>query len=98
MPMRSIFFSAMIILRVCYTPAAGADVEYGQGAIERNELAHHVLTDVTWLVRVTSPASSEEWQKRLDASVEQRHGRFSVEPASADEQTRAERGEIHFQQ
>jgi hypothetical protein len=98
MPMRKFIFTVMVILRVCYMPVEGTDVEHGQGAIERNELAHHPLTDTTWLIRVEEPADPRAWEKRLNASVDAKHGAFSVEPASAEERARADRGEIRFQQ
>jgi hypothetical protein len=98
MPMRRIILTVMVILRVCYSPVEGTDVEYGQGAIERNELAHAPLTDTTWLIRVDEPSDPREWEKRLNASVDAKHGAFAVEPASAEERARADRGEIRFQQ
>lgn len=98
MPIRKLIFAAIVILRVSYTPVPGTDVEYGQGAIERNELAHHPLTDVTWLIRVPDPGDPADWQKRLNASVDPKHGAFAVECPSAEDQARVDRGEIPFQQ
>jgi hypothetical protein len=98
MPIRKILMAAIVILRVSYTPVAGTDIEYGQGAIERNELAHAPLTAVTWLIQVPEPGDIAEWQKRLNASVDAKQGAFEVECPSTEEQAKVDRGEIRFQQ
>jgi hypothetical protein len=86
------------ILKARYIPAAGTDIEYGQGAIERNELPHFPLEPVLWLIRVPAPGDPAEWQRRLDASVGRELGSFQVEPPTAEELRRVEMGEITFQQ
>jgi len=90
--------AAIVILRVTYTPVPETDIEYGQGAIERNELVHYPLTGVTWLIQVPAPGDLEEWRQRLDASVRGQRGTFAVQCPSAEEQARVDRGEIPFQQ
>jgi hypothetical protein len=87
-----------VLLRVTYHATEGSDIEHGQGAIERNELAHCVLAPTRWLIRVPPPGDREEWRTRLDASVSPTLGCFEVEEASEDERIKAERGELHFQQ
>lgn len=96
MPMRTFIF-LLVILRVCYTPVEGTDVEYGQGAIERLELAHAPLGDRTWLIRVDDPDAAR-WQQRLNDAVDPHHGSFVVEQPTDDELARVQRGEITFQQ
>ncbi|HXG57467.1 MAG TPA: hypothetical protein VNL91_00395 [Thermoanaerobaculia bacterium] len=86
------------IHRVSYTPVEGTDVEYGQGAIERNELVHAPLGPVTWLIRVACGDDAASWEKKLNASVDPKHGSFRVGPPSAEEMRKVERGEIRFQQ
>lgn len=88
----------MMLLKVRYIAVEGTDVEYGQGAIERNELEHSVLGPADWLIRVAPPADSLQWNARLDASVDPKHGRFHVERPTDEELRRVESGEITFQQ
>jgi len=87
----------MTILKVHYSAADGADIEHGQGAIERNELEHSVLARVSWLIRVPAPADSAEWRRRLDASVDRSLGCFIVERPSEEDLRRVESGELVFQ-
>jgi hypothetical protein len=86
------------ILKARYVAVEGTDIEHGQGAIERNELPHHPLEPVVWLIRVPRPGDAAEWQKRLSAAVDPALGSFRVEQPTADELRRIEAGEIHFQQ
>lgn len=88
----------MMILKVRYVAVEGTDVEYGQGAIERNELEHSVLGPADWLIRVAPPADSRHWNAKLDASVDPNHGCFHVEQPTEEELRRVESGEIAFQQ
>lgn len=86
------------VLKVRYAAVEGTDLEYGQGAIERNELPHFPLEPVVWLIRVPEPADPDEWQRRLNEAVDPSHGTFTVERPAADELRRVETGEIRFQQ
>jgi hypothetical protein len=86
------------ILKARYTAVEGTDIEHGQGAIERNELPHFPLEPVVWLIRVPEPGDPAEWQRRLNDTVDQSLGSFTVEPPTADELRRVEAGEIRFQQ
>jgi len=86
------------ILKARYIAAEGTDLEHGQGAVERNELPHHPLEPVVWLIRVPRPADAAEWEKRLCAAVDPALGSFRVEQPTADELRRVEAGEIRFQQ
>lgn len=88
----------LCILKVRYRAAEGTDIEHGQGAIERNELPHHPLGPVVWLIRVPAPGDAEKWRRKLNDTVEPSLGSFDVEQPSADELGRVERGEIRFQQ
>jgi hypothetical protein len=85
-----------IVLKARYIAVEGTDPEYGQGAIERNELRHHPLPHLQWLILVDSgdPAS---WQAKLNAAVDPKHGSFVVECASAEEEKQARDGTITFQ-
>jgi hypothetical protein len=89
---------AFCILKVRYLAVEGTDIEYGQGAIERNELAHSPLEPVVWLIRVPAPGEPAEWQRRLDAAVDRSLGTFEVEQPTPDEMRRVDAGEIRFQQ
>lgn len=87
-----------IVRKALYFPVEGTDVEHGQGAIERNDLPHREVEPNVWFIRVPRPGSCEEWQRRLNASVDRRHGTFQVRELSRAEQERVDRGEIVFQQ
>ena len=87
-----------IVRKAIYSPVEGTDVEYGQGAIERNELPHREVEPNVWLVRVPVPGLCAEWQRKLNEAVDPRHGSFEVGELSAEEQARVDRGEIEFQQ
>lgn len=87
-----------MILKAIYLPVEGSDVEYGQGAIERNELSHAPLSDTEWLIRVDSSRDASEWQDRLNRSVDAAHGRFRLETPTPEELDRVARGAIAFQQ
>src|SRR5512133_3545749 len=85
------------LLEATYIPVEGSDREYGQGAIERNELAHREIERNVWLIRVPDDAGPEAWQQRLNESVAREHGSFRVVMASDDERRRVESGEITLQ-
>lgn len=85
------------LLKAVFHPQPGIDVEHGQGAIERNELAHRPLDDRRWLIRVDDP-DPLLWQKKLNAALQPGHGFFEVGPPSPEEQQRFDAGEIEFQQ
>ena len=85
------------LLKAIYTPATDSDREYGQGAIERNELAHREIERNVWLIRVPDDAGPEVWQERLNEAVTRGHGSFRVVVASEDERKRVESGEITLQ-
>jgi hypothetical protein len=88
----------LTLLKAIYTPANDSDREYGQGAIERNELAHREIERNIWLIRVPDEAGPAAWQQRLNESVAREHGSFRVVVASEDERKRVESGEITLQQ
>jgi hypothetical protein len=87
----------MMILKVRYIAVEGTDIEYGQGAIERNELEHSVLGSTTWLIRVAPPGDPRTWGAKLNASVDPNHGCFHIEQPTDEELRRVETGEIAFQ-
>jgi hypothetical protein len=87
----------MLLLKALYTPVAGSDPEYAQGAIERNELAHREIARFVWIIEVPEPGDRDEWQRRLNAAVEASHGAFEVVAASEEERRRVECGEITLQ-
>jgi hypothetical protein len=86
-----------ILLKARYTRVAGTDVEYAQGAIEKNELAHREIETSVWLILVEAPASPAEWQTKLNAAVDPKHGCFTVEPATAEEERQLDAGELTLQ-
>ena len=89
---------AYVLLKATYRAVEGSDVEYGQGAIEKQDLPHREIEPMVWLIEVPPPAEPLEWQRRLNEGVDRSHGAFTVTPPSADEQRRVEAGEITMQQ
>ena len=83
--------------KAIYRPAEGSNVEYGQGAIERNDLPHAEVEPNVWFILVPEPGACDEWARKLNAAVESQHGSFDVKPLSTEEQQRVDRGEIAFQ-
>ena len=86
-----------VLLKARYTPIEGTDPSYGQGAIERNELRHRPLPNLEWLILVDGPADPAEWQTKLNAAVDPKHGSFTVECASAEEERGVREGRITMQ-
>jgi len=86
-----------VLLKARYTAVEGTDPEYGQGAIERNDLRHHPLPHLEWLILVDAPADAAEWQAKLNASVDPKHGSFVVECATAEEEKAVREGKITMQ-
>lgn len=84
------------LLKAVYSPVAGSDVEYGQGAIERQELAHREIARNVWLIRVEE-GTADEWQRRLSESAGKEHGSFKVTEPTDEERRRVESGEITLQ-
>jgi hypothetical protein len=85
------------VLKVRYTAVPGTDPSYAQGAIERHELRHRPLPNLEWLILVEGPADLAEWQAKLNATVDPKHGSFTVECASADEEKGVREGRITMQ-
>ena len=85
------------LLRARYTPAPRTDPEYGQAAIERNDLPHREIARFVWLIDVPSPADAAEWQRRLNASVGGGRGTFRVTEATEEEKRKVRSGEIVLQ-
>jgi hypothetical protein len=86
-----------VLLKARYIPVAGTDIEYGQGAIERNELSHHPMNDREWLFLVDLPGDPPTWQAKLNATVDPKHGSFVVECPSAEEEEQVRSGRITMQ-
>jgi hypothetical protein len=86
-----------VLLKVRYTAVEGTDIEYGQGAIERNDLRHRPLPNLEWLILVEGPADPAEWQARLNQTVNPKHGSFKVECATAEEENAVREGRITMQ-
>ena len=84
----------LLLLKARYTPAAGSDPEYGQGAIERNDLRHREVQENVWLIAVED-GDAAEWQRRLNETA--KHGRFTVECATAEEEQALRDGLITLQ-
>jgi len=85
-----------VLLKARYIPVKGTDPEYGQEAIERNALRNHSLPHLEWLILVETPGHPAEWQARLNAAVDAKHGSFTVECASADEEKAVREGRIRM--
>ncbi|HMC23383.1 MAG TPA: hypothetical protein VKL19_16125 [Thermoanaerobaculia bacterium] len=86
------------LLKAFYTPTDGSDPEYGQVAIEKNELPHREIERFVWLIQVPAPADPMDWQRRLNAAVDAKHGVFRVTRASAEEEQLVAEGKITLQQ
>jgi hypothetical protein len=87
-----------VLLKAHYTQVEGSDPEYAQGAIEKNDLPHREIERFVWLIRVPAPGDPADWEQRLNASVDRKHGTFRVTSASPEEQRKVESGEITLQQ
>lgn len=87
----------MFLMSAKFTPAAGADREHGQGAIERLELAHREVEQNRWLI-TTPDESVPGWTSRLNAVLTEGTGRFEVSVASDEECEKVRTGEIKLQQ
>ena len=83
------------VLKARYIAVEGTDPEYGQGAIERTEVLHHPLPHLRWLI--LAEGSPEEWQTKLNAAVDPKHGSFVVECASEEEEAAVRSGKITMQ-
>jgi hypothetical protein len=97
MPAIAMNHEQQLLLKARYDRVAGTDVEYGQGAIEKNELAHREIEPSVWLFLVDAPSSAAEWERKLNAAVDPRHGHFTVEPATAEEVRQLDTGQITLQ-
>ncbi|HJW96472.1 MAG TPA: hypothetical protein VJ901_22875 [Thermoanaerobaculia bacterium] len=86
---------AVVLLKAHYTQVPGTDPEYAQGAIERNEVAHREISHFVWVFE--AEGTPDSWEKRLNASVDPKHGSFTVECATADEEERVRNGTIELQ-
>ncbi len=89
--------AVIILLKAHYTPVQGTDPEYGQGAIERNELPHREIARFVWLIGVPEPGDPNEWRQKLNDAVSATHGSFRVSAASEEEKRKVESGEITLQ-
>jgi len=86
-----------VLLKVRYIGIEGTDPEYGQGAIERNELRHKPVTHSEWLILVEAPGDPDTWRARLNAAVDPKHGSFVVECPTAEEEASVRAGTVAFQ-
>ena len=86
-----------VLLKARYIIAEGTDPEYGQGAIERNDLRHRPLPHLEWLILVEAPGDAAEWQAKLNAVLDPRQGSFVVKCASAEEEKAVREGRIVMQ-
>jgi hypothetical protein len=87
-----------VLLKAHYTPVAGTDPEYGQGAIERNDLRHREIAHFVWLFEAEDDdGDTAAWERRLNAAVDPKHGSFTVECATPDEDDGVRSGRITLQ-
>ena len=91
-----ILVAMTILLKARYTSIPGADPEYGQGAIERNDLAHREVEHFVWLID-TDDGDTDAWQRKLNAAVDPKHGSFTVECATPEEEQGVRDGTITLQ-
>ena len=85
-----------VLLKAHYTSMPDANPEYGQGAIERNDLAHREIEHFVWLIE-TEDGDVEAWQRKLNAAVDPKHGSFAVECATPEEEQSVRDGTITLQ-
>ncbi len=86
-----------VLLKARYNAVEGTDPEYGQGAIERNELRHHPLPHLEWLILAEAPVNASELQTKLNDAVDPKHGSFVVVSPTAEEEEQVRSGKITFQ-
>jgi len=84
-----------VLLKARYTSVPGTDPEYAQGAIERNELAHREIEHFVWIFEAEGEPA--EWERRLNDTVDPRHGSFKVECATPAEEEGVRNGTITLQ-
>ena len=85
------------LLKAFYSQVKGSDPEYGQVAIEKNELPHREIDRFVWLIQVAAPADPAMWQRKLNDAVDPKHGSFRVTDASEEEKRRVAEGKIVLQ-
>jgi len=95
--MITVLMMTVVLLKAHYTPVKGSDPEYGQGAIEKNELPHREISRNVWLVQVPEPGDPPAWERNLNDAVDRKHGSFRVTPATPEEQRKVDSGEITLQ-
>ena len=84
------------LLKAHYRQVEGTDPSYGQGAIERNELAHREIEPFIWLILVDE-GDSGNWRQRLDAVTNPKHGSWSVTKATPAEVEAVRSGKVKLQ-
>jgi hypothetical protein len=89
--------TAGALLEARYSQVPDTDVEYAQGAIEKNDLAHREIRPLIWLIRVEDPRDPATWQQRLNAVLDPKHGAFTVQPATPEEEKLVDNGTITLQ-
>jgi hypothetical protein len=83
------------VLKARYIAVEGTNPEYAQGAIERNELLHHPLPKLTWLI--VADVSAADLQAKLNDATDPKHGSFVVECASDEEEQAVRSGKVTMQ-
>jgi hypothetical protein len=97
MRIATLLLMAAVLLKAHYTQVKGSDPEYAQGAIERNDLPHREIARFIWLIQVPEPGDPATWERKLNESVDRKHGSFRVMPATPEEQRKVDSGEIALQ-
>jgi hypothetical protein len=85
------------LLKARYRQVEGTDPSYAQGAIEKNDLPHHEIEPMVWLILVDEPGDPTAWQRRLTEVTRPQHGSWSVERASAAEVEAVRAGRVTLQ-
>lgn len=92
-----LLLSITVLLKGHYTQVKGSDPEYGQVAIEKNELPHREISHFVWLIQVPSPGDPAVWKRKLNDAVDRKHGSFHVTRATPEERRKVKSGEITLQ-
>jgi hypothetical protein len=86
-----------MLLEATYTQVKDTDPEYAQVAIEKCDVRHARIANFVFVIEVPSPADPVEWQRRLNAAVDVKHGRFAVGRATPEEEEAVRSGRVTLQ-
>jgi hypothetical protein len=96
--MLSVSTNETVLLEATYTQVKDTDPEYAQVAIEKCDVRHARVGNLVFVIEVPTPADPGDWQRRLNAAVDVKHGRFTVRRATAEEEEAVRSGRLTLQQ